>query len=148
MVSTMKIVDTKSGAGGRAFRVRVNRTGRRTYSPEYKLEIVDECSVPGVSVAGVALAHRMNANLVRRWIVQHRTGRLVRTPSATPTLLPVTLSAPSALAPAPRTQPAVPESKHAAPGVIEIELETARIRVRGGVDDVALRTVLDVLVRR
>ncbi len=69
MVSTMKIVDTKSGS---SFRVRVNRTGRRTYSPEYKLEIVDECSVPGVSVAAVALAHRMNANLVRRWIVQRQ----------------------------------------------------------------------------
>ena len=46
---------------------------------------------PGVSVAAVALAHRMNANLVRRWIVQHRNGRLVRSTSTTPTLLPVTL---------------------------------------------------------
>jgi transposase len=141
----MKMVDTKSGS---SFRVRVNRTGRRTYSPEYKLEIVEECSVPGVSVAAVALAHRMNANLVRRWIVQHRKGCLVRTSSATPTLLPVTLSAPSALAPLARAELASPALKPITPGVIEIELEAAHVRVRGSVDATALRTVLEVLVRR
>jgi hypothetical protein len=32
-------------------------------------------------------------------------------------------------------------------GVIEIELEAARIRVRGAVDASALRTVLDVLAK-
>jgi transposase-like protein len=58
----MKMVDTKSGA---PLRVRVNRTGRRTYSREYKLEVVEECSAPGVSVAAVALSRRINANLVR-----------------------------------------------------------------------------------
>ena len=144
-MSTMKIVDTKSAA---SFRVRVNRTGRRTYSPEYKLEIVDECSVAGVSVAAVALAHRMNANLVRRWIVQHRSGRLVRASNATPTLLPVTLSAPSALAPLERAEPASPALKHTTPGVIEIELESAHVRVRGAVDATALRTVLEMLAKR
>jgi transposase len=145
MVSTIKIVDTKLAA---SFRVRINRTGRRTYSPEYKLEIVEECSVGGVSVAAVALAHRMNANLVRRWIVQHRNGRLVRTLNATPALLPVTLSAPNALTPLARAEPASPASEHTTPGVIEIELEAAHVRVRGAVDATALRTVLEVLAQR
>jgi transposase len=139
MVSTMKIVDTmdtNSGAPGAPFRVRVNRTGRRTYSREYKLEIVRECSVPGVSVAGVALTHRINANLVRRWIVQHRSGRLF----ALPMMLPVTLAAPSVAT--------LAESKpFAACGVIEIELGAARVIVRGGVDAGALRAVLDALQR-
>jgi transposase len=148
MVSTMKIVDTKSGPAGTPFRVRVNRTGRRTYSREYKLEIVDECSVPGVSVAGVALSHRINANLVRRWIVQQRSGRLARAPSATPTMLPVTLSAPGAWAPIPRAERASPGSKYAAPGLIEIELEAAHICIRGSVEAAALRIVLDVLTKR
>ncbi len=138
----MKIVDTKSGS---SFRIRVNRTGRRTYSPEYKLEIVEECSVPGVSVAAVALAHRMNANLVRRWIVQHRNGRLVRTLNAPPRLLPVTLSA---LAPLARAELASPALKAITPGVIEIELEAAHVRVRGAVDATALRTVLEALAKR
>ena len=141
----MKIVDTKSSS---SFRVRVNRTGRRTYSPEYKFEIVHECSVPGVSVAGVALAHRMNANLVRRWIVGHRNGRLVLTPNTTPTLLPVTLSASSALAPLEGAELAPPALRHIASGVIEIELEAAHVRVRGAVDATALRTVLEALAKR
>jgi transposase-like protein len=134
----MKMVDTKSGA---PFRVRVNRTGRRTYSREYKLEVVEECSAPGASVAGVALSHRINANLVRRWIVRHRKGRLVRQPDAT--LLPVVLSAPSA-----RVDGAPPRRKLAGAGVIEIELEAGRVRVRGAVDTAALRTVLEVLAKR
>ncbi len=56
----MKIVDTNSGAPVTPLRVRVNRTGRRTYSREYKLEIVQQCSRRNVSVAGVALAHGLN----------------------------------------------------------------------------------------
>jgi len=131
----MKMVDTKSGA---PLRVRVNRTGRRTYSREYKLEVVEECSAPGVSVAAVALTHRINANLVRRWIVRHRDGRLVRGLVAPPTLLPVTLSAPSARV------DAAPRGV----GVIEIELKAGRVRVRGWVDATALRTVLEVLAKR
>ena len=138
MVSTMKMVDTKSGG---PFRVRVNRTGRRTYSREYKLEVVEECSAPGASVAGVALSRRINANLVRRWIVRHRQGRLIREPRAT--LLPVTLSMPST-----RAEPAPPRAKLVTAGVIEIDLESGRIRVRGAVDATALRTVLEVLAKR
>ena len=138
MMSTMKIVDTNSGPPGAPFRVRVNRTGRRTYSREYKLEIVQECSGRKVSVAGVALAHGINANLVRRWIVQYRSGRL----SAMPALLPVTLSAPGAL------RPLAESERSAVTGVIEIELECARILVRGAVDGAALRTVLDALAKR
>jgi transposase-like protein len=134
----MKMVDTKSGT---PFRVRVNRTGRRTYSREYKLEVVEECSAPGASVAGVALSHRINANLVRRWIVRHRQGRLIRAPSAT--LLPVVLSVPSA-----RAAGAPPRPKLTGAGVIEIELEAGRVRVRGAVDAQALRTVLEVLAKR
>ena len=137
MVSTMKMVDTKSGG---PIRVRVNRTGRRTYSREYKREIVEECEVPGASVAAVALSHRLNANLVRRWIVGHRKGRLVGEQSAT--LLPVTLSAPSA-----RTDVAPPRVRLAGAGVIEIELKAGRVRVRGAVDATALRTVLEVLAK-
>jgi transposase-like protein len=143
MVSTMKIVDTESGAPSG---VRVNRRGRRTYSREYKLGIVEACAVPGTSVAAIAMSHRINANLVRRWIVHYRSGRLV----GMPTLLPVTLSAPRAVASLAVGDSAAPAgSKHAAiAGVIEIELEAAHIRVRGAVDDAALRTVLDVLLKR
>ena len=137
MVSTMKIVDTKSGSSAAPFRVRVNRTGRRTYSRQYKLEIIQECSASGVSVAGVALSHGINANLVRRWIVQHRSGRMLVVPS----LLPVTLSATQRPVASRTTAPA-------ASGVIEIEMAAARILVHGVVDPATLRTVLETLVSR
>jgi transposase len=102
---------------------------------------VEECGVPGASVSAVALSHRINANLVRRWIVRHRNGRLARESSAR--LLPVVLSAPSA-----RAEGALPRAKFAGIGVIDIELESGRIRVRGAVDAATLRTVLEVLAKR
>lgn len=41
---------------------------RRLHTPEFKQQVVDACRDPGASVAGVALAHGVNANLVRRWL--------------------------------------------------------------------------------
>lgn len=38
--------------------------------PELKRQIVAACQQPGASVAGIALAHGLNANLVRRWLKQ------------------------------------------------------------------------------
>ena len=47
------------GAGG--------RRRRRSHSAEFKTKVIRACAQPGVSVAAVALAHGLNANLVRRW---------------------------------------------------------------------------------
>jgi len=44
----------------------------RRYSPEFKAELVATCSRPGVSIASIALANGMNANVLRRWLVEHR----------------------------------------------------------------------------
>ena len=144
----MKIVDTKAGSPAAPFRVRTNRTGRRTYSRGYKLEIVEECSAPGASVAAVALSHRINANQVRKWMVQHRAGRLWPMPPGAPALLPVSLETIARPAQLARSELAPPVSKPCTGGVIEIELDVARVRVRGAVDGAALRTVLDALAKR
>ena len=45
---------------------------RRRYSEEFKAEVVAKCRQPGVSMAGVALAHRLNANLLRRWVEERK----------------------------------------------------------------------------
>jgi transposase len=47
---------------------RVFRNGRRRYDPSSKARLVAECLLPGASVSRVALAHGVNANLVRKWI--------------------------------------------------------------------------------
>jgi len=43
---------------------------RRRHAPDLKRQVILDCQQPGASVAGVALAHGLNANLVRRWL-QH-----------------------------------------------------------------------------
>ena len=63
---------------------------RRFYSPEIKLQVVAACTQPGTSIAGVALYHGINANIVHRWLREHSQGTLVNRPQ---TFVPVTLSA-------------------------------------------------------
>lgn len=41
---------------------------KRRHSEEFKDELVRACSEPGVSVAGIALANGVNANLLRKWM--------------------------------------------------------------------------------
>ena len=45
---------------------------RRRYGPELKAQILAECAVPGSSVAKVAMAHGINANIVHGWRKQAR----------------------------------------------------------------------------
>ena len=62
---------------------------RRFYSPELKLRVVQTCARPGASIAGVALQHGINTNIVHRWIREHSQGTLVTRPQA---FLPVTVT--------------------------------------------------------
>ena len=113
----------------------------------YKLEIIEECSAPGASVAAVALSHRINANQLRKWIVQHRAGRLDPSAAAVPALLPVNVE--SAGRPTlTKPEPGPDRSPRSIAGLIEIELESSRIRIRGSVDTQALRAVLETLTQR
>ena len=50
-----------------------NRTPRRRHSAELKQQVLSACNMPGASVAQVALAHSLNANLVHKW--RRMTGR-------------------------------------------------------------------------
>jgi transposase-like protein len=45
---------------------------RRKHSDEFKAQVVAACSQPGVSIAAVSMAHGVNANLARRWIIDAR----------------------------------------------------------------------------
>lgn len=59
------------------------RRRRRRYTEEFKARVVAACQVTGVSVAAVALEHRLNANLLRRWLDQ-ADGRLRKRLSGRP----------------------------------------------------------------
>ena len=48
---------------------------RRRFDPQAKLELVQACMQPGVSVARIALDHAVNANLLRKWIRDYERER-------------------------------------------------------------------------
>lgn len=41
---------------------------RRTHTPEFKAMVLAACRQPGTSIASVALAHGVNANVVHKWL--------------------------------------------------------------------------------
>jgi transposase len=61
--------------------VSVLRNGRRRYDPVSKQRLVEACRQPGASLAGLALRHGVNANLLRKWVAgqpgQQRPGTAV-----------------------------------------------------------------------
>ena len=84
-------------------------------TPQFKAAVVAACRKPGVSIAAVALANRLNANLVRRWVdAQERSGLPARS-------APVSKPRPSRIA-AEQFLPITIESSSAARESITIEV--------------------------
>ncbi len=52
-------------------RYAVRRT-KRTYCADTKAELMAACLVPGASIAAIASAHGMNANVLHRWLQVQR----------------------------------------------------------------------------
>ena len=123
---------------------------RRRYSKEFRREVVQETLAPGASVAGVALRHRLNTNLVFTWR-RKLLPTLVPAQAKSVKLLPVTIADAGALVRGLTPEP-VAASQRArrsrARGAIEIECNGARIVVKGAVDGQTLRVVLAALVSR
>ena len=74
---------------------------RRKHSDEFKARAVRACEHPGVSMAAVALAHGINANLLRRWVLRHRgadTTAPATTISTAPAFMALALPAPTTAA--------------------------------------------------
>ena len=68
--------------------VSAGRRRRRTHSAEFKAQVVAACISPGVSIAAVAMAHGVNSNLARRWVLEAERrggGALATASSAMPT---------------------------------------------------------------
>ena len=84
-----------------ASEANASRPQRRFYSPQLKGQVTQECRQSGASVAGVALSHGINANIVHRWLREHSQTALVVQSQA---FVPVTLDEP-APGSAPQTAP-------------------------------------------
>jgi len=89
---------------------------RRRYDEPFKAEVTAECDAPGASVAKVAMAHGINANVVHRWRQLAREGGQA-TVAKPREFVPVVLS-PSA------------QSEVGSAGDIEIELRRGAITMK------------------
>lgn len=146
---------------------RTRADGRQVYRKEGKAALVAACAEPGASVAAIALAHGVNANLLRKWLTRACTRNRTwsdQRPEAL-TRLHATAGSPAAartsaaqffaveLAPTPAERlmspvvcpTAAPTPAINAPGTISIQLGEARIDVCGVVDREALQRVIDCL---
>lgn len=47
------------------------RPTHRTYTAQFKAELVAQCQLPGASIAALATGHAMNANVLHRWLKEH-----------------------------------------------------------------------------
>jgi transposase len=116
-------------------------TTKRRHSAAFKRKLLELIEQPGASVAGVALEHGVNANLVFKW---RRAKREHKRPAGTvrqTVLLPVTVDPQeSLLAAAPGGHATVVKE-----GVIEIEIGGARVVLRGRIDPASVRSVLMAL---
>ncbi len=81
----------------------MGRRRRRRHSSEFKAAVIQECMRPGVSIAAVALAHSLNANMLRKWVIDAENALPPRpkaapaqeAPMPGPTFVPLALVAPT-----------------------------------------------------
>lgn len=82
------------------------RRRRRLHSDEFKARAVASCMQPGMSMAAVAMAHGVNANLLRRWVreaemkpatraISKTAAEPVQAPPRETLFVPVSLPAPA-----------------------------------------------------
>ena len=107
-------------------RYAVRRT-HRTYSAQFKTDLVAACLRPGASIAALALQHGMNANVLHRWLKEYGQGRhrcegasdalAVTVSEPPPAFIPITLGAPA------HAEPPQPTQDKAATADIRIECQ-------------------------
>ncbi len=118
------------------------RDGRCLYNKAAKRELARRCQQPGVSLSRLALAHGLNANVLRRWVDElsgkpRRAQRALGASGTAVTLLPVSVE-----------QPKPVRSSVAGNGYLEITVGRSMVRVHGKIDAESLRVVLDCLASR
>lgn len=131
---------------------------RRRHERSFKAELVAQCLVPGTSVAAIAMAGGINANLLFKWRRAHlNSTRPSDSVPSSAVLVPVHIAPvvdsdgdggpqPVALAP---VSLAMKVSAHprvaCSTGVIELNIAGAQLLLRGPVDEASLCSVLRVL---
>lgn len=120
-----------------------NRRTHRVYTPEFKASLVAACQKPGASIAALANANAMNANVLHRWLQEnartgahnHNTGNTCSTvgsrkgtakpgTQALATQLPAFMALPLRPAASERTSPAAAQAS-----TIRVEIQRANTTI-------------------
>ena len=132
-------------------------TSRRQHEKSFKAELVEHCMVPGASVAAVALAGGINANLLFKWRRDHLRSKRLSSAASSPSavLVPVHVvaamdadachSQSSAPSPASTALAVAPQRSARNAGIIELNIAGAVLRLHGPVDEASLCSVLRAL---
>lgn len=132
------------------------RPPRRQHDRSFKAKLVAQCLVPGASVAAVALAAGVNANLLFKWRSDYLRSKLTSgKPPSSAVLVPVGLkpgvggelgdSRPLATSTASTSVAMTAQRDACASGVIELDIAGAVLRLRGPIDETSLCSVLRAL---
>jgi transposase len=95
------------------------RARKRRHSAEFKAKVIEACRHPGVSIAAVALDHRLNANMLRIWVAKaQKVDGVPPKPAITPAFVPVPITVA-------KTKPDI---------VIDIQRGASKVQVRWPVE--------------
>jgi transposase len=73
MSEEQRVTDPLPEAAERAEAASIKPKPRRRYSAQFRQQVIEEASRPGVRVASVAGAYDLNVGVVRRWIANAST---------------------------------------------------------------------------
>lgn len=119
------------------------RDGRCVYNKAAKRELVSRCLEPGVSLARLAMAHGVNANLLRKWVMKQAGANPPRRRKPAVAVVPsVSLMSVKMVKPEPVMTPPSTQS------YLELTVAGVTIRVQGEINAASLSVVLDCLARR
>ena len=127
-------------------RVTKGQDTRRRHSDAFKRALVERSLEAGASVAAIAQEAGVNANLLFNWRRLHLQAQMPAVgATAAAVLLPVTVVAQVDRAAPQVPTPPGPALRCASAGAIEIDINGARVRLRGAVDEASIRAVLRAL---
>jgi transposase len=131
---------------------RATRKGSPNHSIAFKREMAAAACAAGVSVARLALEHRLNANLLFKWRRYYRSGKFgppdpAHLQAAAPAL-PVLRKASAAAVTLLPVEMSTVEAVSAAAADIEVMFRSATVRIHGKAEAAMLRVILDILARQ
>ena len=104
----------------------VERPRRREYSAQFKTSVLEQCRQPGTSLAGIALGHGINPNMVHRWMREDRQRQeLLELQRGTSPFMPLQLPPSPGVGSSPDLAKCVGAEQSAASEGIRIEIQRA-----------------------